>query len=87
VKPIEGRKLNARNNLPGETSGQLSFLGSTELRRFLKGESADPSKVERLSRHDGELDGELSNLYAKSFAKLGQSLSAQQIYLTPCALR
>ena len=51
---------------------------STELRRFLKGETADQNKVLALSRRYGELDGKLSYLYATAFAKVGQTLSAQQ---------
>ena len=51
---------------------------STELRRFLKGETADQNKVLALSRRYGELDGNLSYLYATAFAKVGQTLSAQQ---------
>jgi len=51
---------------------------STELRRFLKGEMADKSKVLALSKRYGELDGNLSYLYATAFAKVGQTLSSQQ---------
>ena len=51
---------------------------SAELRRFLKGERADLSKVKALSRKYGELDGELSYLYAKAFGEIGQSLTADQ---------
>ena len=51
---------------------------ATELRRFLKGESADKDKVLSLSRRYGELDGEMSYLYATAFAKVGKTLTAQQ---------
>ena len=51
---------------------------ATELRRFLRGESADEAKVLLLSRRYGELDGEMSYLYATAFAKVGQSLTGQQ---------
>ena len=51
---------------------------STELRRFQKGEPADKDKVLTLSRRYGELDGELSYLYATAFAKVGQTLTAAQ---------
>jgi hypothetical protein len=51
---------------------------ATELRRFLKGEAANENKVLSLSRRYGELDGEISYLYAKAFAKAGQSLTAGQ---------
>ena len=51
---------------------------ATELRHFQKGESADQAKVLALSKRYGELDGELAYLYATAFAKVGQSLTAQQ---------
>jgi hypothetical protein len=51
---------------------------ATELRRFLKGETADRNKVLALSKRYGELDGEMSYLYATAFAKVGQTLTAQQ---------
>jgi len=51
---------------------------ATELRRFLKGESADKNKVLALSKRYGELDGEMSYLYAIAFANVGQTLTAQQ---------
>jgi Spy/CpxP family protein refolding chaperone len=51
---------------------------STELRRFLMGETADQAKVLALSKRYGELDGNLSYLYATAFAKVGQTLSSQQ---------
>jgi Spy/CpxP family protein refolding chaperone len=51
---------------------------ATELRRFLKGESADKDKVLALSKRYGQLDGKLSYLYANAFAKVGQTLTVQQ---------
>jgi Spy/CpxP family protein refolding chaperone len=51
---------------------------STELRRFINGESADREKVMSLSRRYGELDGEMSYFYATAFARVGQTLTAQQ---------
>jgi Spy/CpxP family protein refolding chaperone len=51
---------------------------ATELRRFQRGESADQDKVLSMSRRYGELDGEMSYLYATAFAKVGQSLTAEQ---------
>jgi hypothetical protein len=51
---------------------------ATELRRFLKGESADKDKVLALSKRYGELDGEMSYLYATAFAEVGKTLTAQQ---------
>ena len=51
---------------------------ATELRRFQKGEAADEAKVLALSRRYGELDGEMSYLYATAFANVGKTLTAQQ---------
>ena len=51
---------------------------ATELRRFQKGETADQDKVLSLSRRYGELDGEMSYLYAAAFAEVGRTLSAEQ---------
>jgi hypothetical protein len=50
----------------------------TELRRFLRGDVADKDKVLALSQRYGELDGEMSYFYATAFAKVGQTLTAQQ---------
>jgi len=51
---------------------------ATELRRFLKGESADKVKVLSLSKRYSELDGEMSYLYATAFAQVGKTLTAEQ---------
>lgn len=51
---------------------------ASELRRFQQGNVADKDKVIRLSRRYGELDGELSYLYALAFARVGQSLTEAQ---------
>ena len=51
---------------------------ATELRRFLKGESADRDKVLALSRRYGALDGEMSYYYATAFAQVGKTLTAPQ---------
>ena len=51
---------------------------ATELRCFLKGESADRAKVLSMSKRYGELDGEISYLYATAFAEVGKTLTAQQ---------
>jgi Spy/CpxP family protein refolding chaperone len=51
---------------------------ATELRRFLRGESADREKVLSLSKRYGELDGALSYLYATAFAEVGKTLTRQQ---------
>ncbi len=51
---------------------------ASELRRFLKGEPADRTKVLLLSKRYGERDGAISYLYAKAFAAVGQTLTADQ---------
>lgn len=51
---------------------------AAELRRFLKNEFADEANVLALLRRYGELDGELSYLYAMAFAAVGKTLTAQQ---------
>ncbi|MCY2990085.1 MAG: hypothetical protein NTY19_19755 [Planctomycetota bacterium] len=51
---------------------------ATELRRFQKGEKSDREQVLSLSKRYGELDGELSYLYATAFAAVGQTLTAPQ---------
>jgi len=51
---------------------------ATELRGFLNGGEGERSKVLSLSRRYGELDGELSYLYATAFAEVGRTLTPQQ---------
>ena len=51
---------------------------SLELRRFLAGERADRKKVVALGRRYGELDGEVSWMYATAFAKVARTLTDQQ---------
>ena len=51
---------------------------STELRRFLKGETADKEKVLAMGRRYGELDGEMSFYYATVFARVGRGLNEDQ---------
>jgi hypothetical protein len=51
---------------------------ATELRRFHKEDSANKDKVVSLSKRYGELDGEMSYLYATAFAEVGKSLTAPQ---------
>jgi hypothetical protein len=51
---------------------------ATELRCFLKGESADKGRVLSLSRRYGELDGRMSCLYATAFAEVRKTLTEQQ---------
>ncbi|MEI7613623.1 MAG: hypothetical protein WCK63_11975 [Betaproteobacteria bacterium] len=78
---------NQRRNITALTDLQRQDLNeivrvrreiSTELRRFLKGETADQARVFALSKRYGELDGNLSYLYASAFARVGQTLSTQQ---------
>ena len=51
---------------------------ASELRRFQRGETVDSAKVLTLSRRYGELDGEMSFLYATAFGSIGKSLTDQQ---------
>jgi hypothetical protein len=51
---------------------------SQELRKFLTGNKADKTKVLALGKRYGELDGEVSWLYATAFAKANRTLSAAQ---------
>jgi Spy/CpxP family protein refolding chaperone len=51
---------------------------SSELRKFLAGETPDKAKVVDLCRHYGELDGQVSWLYTTAFAKVNKTLTAEQ---------
>ena len=51
---------------------------AVELRRFMKEESVDKDKVLSLARRYGELDGEISYLYATAFAQVAKTLTAEQ---------
>lgn len=51
---------------------------AAELRRFQQGRAADRDKVLTLSKRYGELDGEMSYLYAVAFASVGKTLTAEQ---------
>ncbi len=51
---------------------------SVELRKFLSGGKADNAKLLALGRRYGELDGEMSWIYATAFAKVGQTLTSEQ---------
>ncbi len=51
---------------------------STELRKFMDGKTPDKAKVLRLGRRYGELDGEVSYLYASAFAKVNRTLTDEQ---------
>jgi len=56
---------------------------SIELRKFLKGETPDKEKVIALGRRYGQLDGEMSWMYATAFARVAKTLTPdQQIALT-----
>ena len=51
---------------------------ATELRKALAGETIDESTVRSLSARYGELDGEISFLYATHFAEVGKTLTSAQ---------
>ncbi len=51
---------------------------STELRKFLKGETPDKAKVLALGRRYGKLDGEMSYYYATAFAEVNKTLTTEQ---------
>lgn len=51
---------------------------STELRKFLAGQTPDKAKVIALGRHYGQLDGEMSWYYTIAFAKVNKTLTADQ---------
>ncbi len=51
---------------------------AAELRKIFKGNTADRAKVVELSQRFGELDGEITYLYAKAFTRLRHSLSSSQ---------
>lgn len=51
---------------------------ATELRKFETSGAVDKDKVQELSRHYGELDGELSYYYATHFAGVNKTLTAEQ---------
>lgn len=51
---------------------------STELRKFLTGQTPDREAVLEMSERYGELDGEMSYLYATAFASVNRTLTAEQ---------
>jgi Raf kinase inhibitor-like YbhB/YbcL family protein len=51
---------------------------STLLRSFMKQDKVDKDRVMALSRRYGELDGEISYFYAKAFADVAKTLTADQ---------
>ncbi len=76
-----------RGNITSITDHQRKLLAETvevrraisvELRKFLTASKADKSKVLSLGRRYGELDGEMSWIYATAFAKVGRTLTSDQ---------
>jgi Spy/CpxP family protein refolding chaperone len=51
---------------------------ATELRKYLAGQTPDRRKVLALGRHYGELDGEMSWLYATAFTRVNRTLTDAQ---------
>lgn len=51
---------------------------SGELRKFAAGDTGDQATVLERSRRYGELDGEMSYLYAMAFSAVGRTLTAEQ---------
>ena len=51
---------------------------STELRKFMAGQTADSTSVIALSKRYGELDGQLSYFYATNFSSVYKSLTTDQ---------
>lgn len=51
---------------------------SIELRKFMHAETPDKAKVLKLGRRYGELDGEVSYLYASAFAEVNRTLTEEQ---------
>jgi len=76
-----------RGNITSITDHQRKLLAeavevrqavSVELRKILSGGQVEKSKVLALGRRYGELDGEMSWIYATAFAKVGRTLTAEQ---------
>ena len=81
LNPAQQRRITALVELQRqdlEEIVQIRRAIAAELRRFLNGEAADKTKVLALSKRYGELDGEMSFLYATAFADVGRSLTAAQ---------
>lgn len=57
---------------------QIRTTVSTELRKAISGGTIDKARVYSLIKRYGELDGQLSALYASRFAAVNQTLSADQ---------
>jgi len=76
-----------RGNITSITEQQRKLLAemvdvrraiSVELRKFLSGSQTEKTKVLALGRRYGELDGEMSWIYATAFARVGRTLTADQ---------
>lgn len=76
-----------RGNITSITERQRKLLAETvevrrgisvELRKFLSGSKADKSIVRALGRRYGELDGEMSWIYATAFSKVARTLTPEQ---------
>jgi hypothetical protein len=75
-KQVEGLVERQRPDLNDIVSTRRSI--ATLLRRFMTAESVDQQQVLTLARRYGELDGELSYLYATAFAKVYKTLTSEQ---------
>jgi Spy/CpxP family protein refolding chaperone len=75
-KQVEGLVESQRQDLNDIVSTRRSI--ATLLRRFMTTESVDRQQVLTLARRYGELDGELSYLYATAFAAVYRTLTSEQ---------
>jgi Spy/CpxP family protein refolding chaperone len=75
-KQVEGLVESQRQDLNDIVSTRRSI--ATLLRRFMTTESVDQQQVLTLARRYGELDGEISYLYATAFARVCKTLTSEQ---------
>jgi Spy/CpxP family protein refolding chaperone len=75
-KQVDGLVESQRQDLNDIVSTRRSI--STLLRRFMTNESVDQQQVQTLARRYGELDGEISYLYATAFARVYKTLTSEQ---------
>lgn len=81
LTPVQ-RKL--MTDLPNQQRKAMAEIVTTrraiseELRKFQSGKTVDEQKIADLSKRYGELDGELSYLYASTFASIARTLSPEQ---------
>jgi Spy/CpxP family protein refolding chaperone len=75
-KQVEGLVESQRQDLNDIVSTRRSI--ATWLRRFMNTESVDRQQVLTLARRYGELDGEISYLYATAFARVYKTLTSEQ---------